>query len=272
MMNSVLSILIFINHAEKKYEIVDIHCEILVSKEVILGPESECGRESSEGLIEYDEVLIGMGSFPSPLSNPGSPPQFFSQAGSLCQIALAIMSVCEGIWSIPLMKPKPSDTKLEFDSVLNMAKHLLSDTKHLYNNFKIKYPYEGEHKLESLPVLSINAAELSTIQISAGLTKLSSELFIYQKHFDWLKKAAHVARHLDHEFTSIHNRIEKLVKKIDFLMTKMNIARASDPPLPQLPNTTTQWGVVQTGHAIFHHFHLFLDYTTRVVVLMKNKL
>ncbi|CAJ0940554.1 unnamed protein product [Ranitomeya imitator] len=109
-------------------------------------------------------------------------------------------------------------------------------------------------------------------QISAGLTKLSSELFIYQKHFDWLKKAAHVARHLDHEFTSIHNRIEKLVKKIDFLMTKMNIARASDPPLPQLPNTTTQWGVVQTGHAIFHHFHLFLDYTTRVVVLMKNKL
>ncbi|KAM3923553.1 interleukin-11 [Leptodactylus fuscus] len=153
-----------------------------------------------------------------------------------------------------------------------MAKHLLSDTKHLYNNFKTKYPYEGEHKLESLPILSINAAELSTIQIPAGLTKLSSELFIYQKHFDWLKKSAHIVRPLDHEFTSIHNRIDKLVKKIDLLMTKMNIARVSDPPLPQLPNTTTQWGVVQTGHAIFHHFHLFLDYTTRVVVLMKSKL
>ncbi|XP_066428493.1 interleukin-11 [Eleutherodactylus coqui] len=188
---------------------------------------------------------------------------------SLYQIVLAIMSVSEGIWSIPLMKTKPS---AEFDSVWSMAKHLLSDTKHMYNNFKTKYPYEGEHKLESLPVLSINAAELSTIQIPAGLTKLSSELFIYQKHFDWLKKAAHIVRPLDHEFTSIHNRIDKLVKKIDFLMTRMNIARVSDPPLPQLPNTTTQWGVVQTGHAIFHHFHLFLDYTTRVIVLMKNKL
>ncbi|XP_056397680.1 interleukin-11 [Hyla sarda] len=194
------------------------------------------------------------------------------KAGSFYQLLLAVMSLCEGIWSIPLLKPKPSDPKAEFDSILNMAKHLLSDTKHLYNNFKSKYPYEGEHKLESLPVLSINAAELSTIQIPAGLTKLSSELFIYQKHFDWLKKAAHVVRPLDHEFTSIHNRIDKLVKKIDFLMTKMNIARVSDPPLPQLPNTTTQWGVVQTGHAIFHHFHLFLDYTTRLVVLMRNKL
>ncbi|XP_063797800.1 interleukin-11 [Pseudophryne corroboree] len=191
---------------------------------------------------------------------------------SLYQIALAIMSVCEGIWAIPLLRPKPSDPKAEFDSILNMAKHLLIDTKHLYANFKSKYPYEGEHKLESLPVLSINAVELSTIQVPAGLTKLSSELFIYQKHFDWLKKAAHVVRPLDHEFTSIHNRIDKLVKKVDFLMTKLNIARVSDTPLPQLPNSTTQWGVVQTGHAIFHHFHLFLDYATRVLVLMRNKL
>ncbi|XP_018409901.1 PREDICTED: interleukin-11 [Nanorana parkeri] len=191
---------------------------------------------------------------------------------SVYQIALAIMSVCEGVWTLPLPKPKPTDPKTEFDSILHMAKHLLSDTKHLYTNFKAKFPYEGEHKLESLPVLTINAVELSSIQIPAGLTKLSSELFIYQKHFDWLKKAAHVVRPLDHEFTSIHNRIDKLVKKIDSLMTKLNIARASDPPLPQLPNTTTQWGVVQTGHAVFHHFHLFLDYATRALVLMKNKL
>ncbi|XP_071969614.1 interleukin-11 [Engystomops pustulosus] len=188
------------------------------------------------------------------------------------QVILTIFSICEGIWSIPFLKPKPSEPKSEFDSVLNMAKHLLSDTKHLYNNFKIKYPYEGEHKLEGLPVLSINAAEISTIQIPAGLTKLRSELFIYQKHFDWLKKSSHVGRPLDHEFNSIYNRIDKLVKKIDFLMTKINIARVSDQPLPQLPNTTTQWSLVQTGHAIFHHFHHFLDYAIRVVVLMKNKL
>ncbi|MEE6483195.1 hypothetical protein FKM82_013462 [Ascaphus truei] len=151
-----------------------------------------------------------------------------------------------------------------------MAKHLLGDTKRLFNNFKAKYPLEGEHKLDTLPVLSMNAVDLSNIQVTTGLTKLTSDLFTYQKHFDWLKKAAHVVR--DHEFTSIHNRIDKLVKKMDHLMIKLNIARVSDPPVPQLPNSTTQWGVVQTGHAIFDHFHLFLDYATRVLVLMRNKL
>ncbi|XP_053307481.1 interleukin-11 [Spea bombifrons] len=192
--------------------------------------------------------------------------------GSFCQLALAILSLCEGLKAFPHLRTKPSDPKVDFENILSMAKHLLSDTKHLYHNFKFKYPLEGEHKLDTLPVLSINAIELSTIQIPTGLTKLSSDLFLYQKHFDWLKKAAHVVRPMDHEFTSVHNRIDKLVKKIDLLIIKHNIVRVSDPPLPQLPNTTTQWGVVQMGHAIFHHFHLFLDYATRVLVLMKNKL
>uniref|UniRef100_A0A8C5PDT8 Interleukin-11 n=1 Tax=Leptobrachium leishanense TaxID=445787 RepID=A0A8C5PDT8_9ANUR len=176
------------------------------------------------------------------------------------------------LWAFPLSKAKPSDPKVEFENILSLAKHLLSDTKHLHQNFKAKYPLEGEHKLDTLPVLSINAGELSTIQVSNGLAKLSTDLFLYQKHFDWLKKAAHGVRPMDHEFTSIHNRIDKLVKKIDILMVRLNIVRVSDPPLPQLPNSTTQWNVVQTGHAIFHHFHLFLDYATRVLFLMKNKL
>ncbi|XP_053547002.1 interleukin-11, partial [Bombina bombina] len=192
-------------------------------------------------------------------------------AGSFCQLALAVLSLCEGLWAVPLLRPKP-DPKMDFDSILQMAKHLLSDTKHLFHHFKSKYPLEGEHKLDTLPVLSMNAVELSNIQVTTGLTKLSLDLLIYQKHFDWLKKAAHVVRPLDNEFTIIHNRIDKLVKKMDHLMIKLNIARVSDPPLPQLPNSTTQWSVVQIGHAIFHHFHLFLDYTTRVLVLMRNKL
>ncbi|XP_063291635.1 interleukin-11 [Pelobates fuscus] len=194
------------------------------------------------------------------------------EVGSLCHFALTILSLNEGLWAFPLSKTKPSDPKVEYENILTIAKHLLSDTKHVYHNFKAKYPSEGEHKLDTLPTLSINAGELSSIQVPSGLTKLSTDLFLYQKHFDWLKKAAHAIRSMDHEFTSIHNRIDKLVKKIDLLMIKLNIVRVSDPPLPQLPNSTTQWGVVQAGHAIFHHFHLFLDYATRVLFLMKNKL
>ncbi|KAG8434035.1 hypothetical protein GDO86_012410 [Hymenochirus boettgeri] len=154
-----------------------------------------------------------------------------------------------------------------------MAKHLLKDTKQLYHNFKMKYPSEGEHKMDSLPVLNMNAVEMSNIQIHAGLVKLSSELFIYQKHFDWLKKAAHTFRPMsfDYEFHAIHNRIEKLMKRIDILMIRHNMPRVSDPIVPQFPNSTNPWGVIQCGHTIFHHFHLFLDYATRVLLLMKNK-
>ncbi|KAM4703079.1 interleukin-11 [Rhinophrynus dorsalis] len=190
--------------------------------------------------------------------------------GSLCQLAFAVLSLCEGLWAIP--RPKPYDPKVDFESIHAMSKNLLIDTKHLFHNFKAKYPSDGEHKLDSLPVLSMNAANLSNFQITTGLPKLSSDLFIYQKHFDWLKKAAHVVRPMDHEFISVHNRIDKLVKKIDHMMIRMNIARISDPVLPQFPNSTTTWGVIQSGHAIFHHFHLFLDYATRVLLVMKNKL
>ncbi|XP_018081759.1 interleukin-11 [Xenopus laevis] len=185
---------------------------------------------------------------------------------SLCQIALTVLSLCEGLRAVPL-KPK-----VEFDDLLNMAMHLLRDTKQSYHNFKAKYPSEGEHKLDSLPVVSMNAVEISNVQIHTSLLKLSTDLFIYQKHFDWLRKAAHAIRPMDHEFNGIHNRIEKLLKKIDLLMIRHHMPRVTEPVAPQLSNSTTPWGVIQSGHAIFRHFHLFLDYATRVLVLMKNKL
>ncbi|XP_015269874.1 PREDICTED: interleukin-11 [Gekko japonicus] len=83
----------------------------------------------------------------------------------LCRVLVMLLSLCEGFWAVPGPRLRPSDPRAEFDSIVNLARNLLSDTKNLFNHFKNRYPAEGEHKLETLPVLSMNAVELANIQM-----------------------------------------------------------------------------------------------------------
>ncbi|KAJ7314001.1 hypothetical protein JRQ81_005870 [Phrynocephalus forsythii] len=88
----------------------------------------------------------------------------------LCQVLVMLLSLCEGLWAAPGPRPRP-DPRAEFDSIVNLARNLLSDTKNLFNHFKNRYPAEGEHKLETLPVLSMNAVELANIQMGEKITE-----------------------------------------------------------------------------------------------------
>nr|XP_020654447.1 interleukin-11 [Pogona vitticeps] len=191
-------------------------------------------------------------------------------SSSLCQILVMLLSLCEGLWAAPGPRPRP-DTRSEFDSVVNLARNLLSDTKNLLHHFKNRYPAEGEHKLETLPVLSMNAVELTNIQVSGGLARLSSDLQCYHRHFEWLRKAASLLRPMEHDISTVHNRLERLLKRLEHLMTRLNLSKTNDP-LPTLPSHGTHWSVVQAGHAIIHSFHLYLDWAARVLVLIRNKL
>uniref|UniRef100_A0A8D2Q4P1 Interleukin-11 n=1 Tax=Varanus komodoensis TaxID=61221 RepID=A0A8D2Q4P1_VARKO len=180
---------------------------------------------------------------------------------------MVLLSLREGLHAAPGPRPRPSDHRAEFDSIVNLARSLLSDTKNLKN----RYPAEGEHKLESLPVLSMNAVELSNIQVSGGLARLSSDLQCYQRHFEWLRKAASLLKPMEHDISTVHNRLDRLLKRLEHLMTKLSLSRPNDP-LPTLPAHGTHWSVVQAGHAIVHSFHLYLDWAARVLVLIRNKL
>ncbi|XP_048372686.1 interleukin-11 [Sphaerodactylus townsendi] len=189
----------------------------------------------------------------------------------LCQVLVTLLSLCEGFWAAPGPRLRPSDPRAEFDSIVHLARNLLSDTKNLFNHFKNRYPAEGEHKLETLPVLSMNAVELANIQISGGLARLSSDLQCYQRHFEWLRKAAPLLRPMEHDIGTVHVRLERLLKRLEHLMVKLSLPRTNDP-LPTLPSHGTHWSVVQAGHAIVHSFHLYLDWAARVLVLIRNKL
>uniref|UniRef100_H9GMS6 Interleukin-11 n=1 Tax=Anolis carolinensis TaxID=28377 RepID=H9GMS6_ANOCA len=134
----------------------------------------------------------------------------------LCQVLVVLLSLCEGPWAAP--RPKPFDPRIEFDSIVNLARNLLSDTKSLFNHFKTRYPAEGEHKLETLPVLSMNAVELANIQVSGGLARLSSDLQCYQRHFEWLRKAATLLRPMEHDIGTVHNRLDRLLKRLEHLV------------------------------------------------------
>ncbi|KAM6452628.1 LOW QUALITY PROTEIN: interleukin-11 [Liasis olivaceus] len=192
-------------------------------------------------------------------------------ADGVCQMVVMLLSLYEGLWAAPNPRLKPTDPRSEFDSIVLLARNLLSDTKTLFNHFKKHFPAEGEHKLETLPVLSMNAVELANIQVSAGLARLTSDLQCYQRHFAWLKKAATLLRPMEHDIGTVHTRLERLLKRVELLMTKLNLTRPNDP-VPTLPTHGTHWSVVQAGHAIIHSFHLYLDWAARVLVLIRNKL
>ncbi|KAL7977452.1 hypothetical protein Chor_009401 [Crotalus horridus] len=171
---------------------------------------------------------------------------FFIFADGVCQIVVMLLSLYEGLWAAPNPRLKPTDPRMEFDSIIALTRNLLTDTKTFSSHFKKHFPADGEHKLETLPVLSMNAVELANIQVSAGLVRFASDLQSYQRHFEWLKKAA-------------------------TWMTRLNITRSNDT-LPTLPTHGTHWSVVQAGHAIVHSFHLYLDWAARVLVLIRKKL
>nr|XP_033818051.1 interleukin-11 isoform X2 [Geotrypetes seraphini] len=174
--------------------------------------------------------------------------------------------------AIPLLRTKMHDPREDLDAIVYQTRNLLGDTKKLFHHFKINYPLEGEHILETLPTLSMNAADLASIQVSPGLAKISTDLLIYQHHFDWLKQMIHAIRPLEREFNSVHSSINKLLWRLEYLMTKLNVMRASELPPSSLPASPTRWHVVQSGHAIFHHFHLFLDWAARALVVIRKKL
>ncbi|XP_029440297.1 interleukin-11 [Rhinatrema bivittatum] len=191
--------------------------------------------------------------------------------GGLYQLVLALYGLCEGLQAISI-RMKAQESQADMDAIMKLTKHLLGDTKKLSNHFKASYAVEGEHRLETLPTLAMNAGDLTSIQVSSGLAKISTDLFLYQHHFDWLKQAVHVVRPLEPEFNSVHNSIDKLLRRLEHLMARLNLVRASEPLPPLLPTSGTDWSVGQSGHAIFHHFHLFLDWAARALVVIRKKL
>ncbi|XP_067388879.1 interleukin-11 [Emydura macquarii macquarii] len=190
---------------------------------------------------------------------------------SLCRLLVALLSLCEGLGGHPALRLKPSDPRADLDSIISLAKNLLSDTKHLFHLFKSRYPAEGEHKMDTLPMLSMSAVELSSIQVPGGLARLSADLQNYQKHVEWLRRAGSVLRPLELDLGALHARLERLLKRLEHLMFKLSLPRPTDP-LPSLPSHGTHWAVVQAGHALFHSLHLYLDWTARALVLIRNKL
>ncbi|XP_078511053.1 interleukin-11 [Lissotriton helveticus] len=188
---------------------------------------------------------------------------------TVCRLVLALLSLWAGLEAAPPLKARPVEPSGDLNKIRQMTKHLLGDTKKLYNIFKAKYPAEVEHKLEFLPTVSMNAGDLAKIQVAKGLAKLSADLQIYQKHFDWLQKVAPILRPQDNAYGSFHHRIENLTKEMEHLMAKLNLPWPTVPVVPPMPTSATHWPVVHTGHALFHNFHLFLDWASRVLMHVK---
>ncbi|NXX82537.1 IL11 protein, partial [Urocolius indicus] len=115
-------------------------------------------------------------------------------------------------------RPRPPDPRADLDGIVSLAKALLSDTKAFLALLKSRFPAEGEHKLESLPVLSMSALELANIQAAAALGRLSGDLQRYRRHVEWLRRAGPALRPLEPELTALSGRLDRLLRRLDHLV------------------------------------------------------
>lgn len=134
-----------------------------------------------------------------------------------------------------------------------------------------RFPAEGEHKLDSLPVLSMSALELSNIQPPGALSRLSADLQRYQRHLEWLRRAGPALRPLEAELGALHARLERLLRRLDHLLSRLSLSRPNDPH-PALPPPGSPWAAVQAAHAVLRGLHLHLDWASRALVLLRNRL
>ncbi|XP_030366625.1 interleukin-11 [Strigops habroptila] len=198
-------------------------------------------------------------------------------AGAPWRALLALLGLWPGLWPGPCPglagppRPRPPDPRTELDAIVSLAKALLSDTKAFLALLKSRFPAEGEHKLDSLPVLSMSALELANIQAAAALARLSADLQRYRRHLEWLRRAGPALRPLEPELGALLARLERLGRSLDLLLSRLSLPRPSAPQTP-LPAPGSPWAVVRAGHAVLQSLHLYLDWASRALVLLRNKL
>ncbi|XP_033928304.1 interleukin-11 [Melopsittacus undulatus] len=168
------------------------------------------------------------------------------------------------------VRPRPPGGS-ELEAVVSLAKGLLGDTRALLGVLKSRFPAEGEHKLDSLPVLSMSALELGNIQAASALSRLSSDLLRYRRHVDWLRRAGPALRMLEPELGALLARLERLGRSLDLLLSRLSLPKPTAPQTP-LPAPVSPWAAVRAGHAVLQSLHLYLDWASRALLLLRNKL
>ncbi|NXE44448.1 IL11 protein, partial [Ptilorrhoa leucosticta] len=194
---------------------------------------------------------------------------------------LTLLGLWPGLWPgpglalAPRPRPPPADTRGDLDSVIHLAKALLGDTKAFLELLKSRFPAEGEHKLDSLPVLAMSALELPNIQASALLPRLGSDLLRYQRLLEWLRRAGGALRGLEPDLGALRSRLERLRGRLEHLVSRLSLPRPAAPPagaVPVSPPPVSPWGAVRAAHAVTRGLHLYLDWAARGLVLLRNRL
>ncbi|NWS50883.1 IL11 protein, partial [Probosciger aterrimus] len=108
-------------------------------------------------------------------------------------------------------------------------------------------------------------------QAAAALARLSADLQRYRRHLEWLRRAGPALRPLEPELGALLARLERLGRSLDLLLSRLSLPRPSAPQTP-LPAPGSAWAAVRAGHAVLQSLHLYLDWASRALVLLRNKL
>ncbi|XP_028677883.1 interleukin-11 [Erpetoichthys calabaricus] len=188
---------------------------------------------------------------------------------SLGQAPLALLSVFASLTGVT---SAPFRFHPDFDVLVNHAQALLKESKQALHLLKKVSSLEGEHKLESLPVLAASATDMSNIQVKATLSKLLSDLRAYEKHIEWVKATSEKHHHVQlPKMHAVLSRLQNFAGSLEHQIVKLGLVppKSPSPALPPLNSNT--WSVIQASHAILQNLRLFSDWAVRALLALTGK-
>lgn len=191
---------------------------------------------------------------------------------TLWKALLALLGLCPALAAPPPpQRLRPPDPRADLDAIGSLAKALLSDTKAALTLLRSGFPAEGQHELDSLPVLAMSALELANIQAPGALGRVFGDLQRFQRLLAWLRRGGGALGPLEPELGALQARLERLLRRIDHLLSRLGLPRPSAPPSP-LPPPGSPWAAVQAAHAVLQGLQLHLDWAARALLILRNRL
>ncbi|KAG8520582.1 Interleukin-11 [Galemys pyrenaicus] len=244
-----------------------------------MGPASLAARQEGQGVASSPEER---GGHPTRLGSSGrealagcyeSPPE--PGAGCLVLVALCLWPDRAAAPGPPPGPPRAApDPRAELDGAVLLTRSLLADTRQLASQLREKFPADGDHNLDSLPVLAMSAGALGALQLPGVLTRLRSDLLSYLRHVQWLRRAGGPSlRTLEPELGALQTRLDRLLRRLQLLTARLALPQAPpDPPTPPLAPPASAWAGIRAAHAVLGGLHLTLDWAVRGLLLLRTRL
>ncbi|KAM8766900.1 uncharacterized protein il11b [Acanthopagrus schlegelii] len=152
----------------------------------------------------------------------------------------------------------------QVDRLKNLSKklHGLADTE--LTNFVV-----DETRLDSLPQIQVNAANLHSLKVNESLSQLYVFTQSFQLHVDWLKTAHQNFSLSSAAAESVSTHLLQLSNLVTVSLNQIS-EEVPESPTPSLPVVSTAFDALHFSVEISERLRVFHDWSKRVLLTLKG--